>query len=236
MTTSLTIVRYPAWAIPFAFFAMMLHRFALYFNKKISFYKLMGSGKNGSFDKTPDLRQWAIMAVNAKVVPVQGSCGEITTQLYGKFISSWYKIFSCEVFHIFLEPVQSHGTWDAKSPFAYCNTSLEDDERMATLTRATIRLNKLKYFWQNVAPAATAMLTAPGFITSFGIGEIPWIKQATFSIWESKAAMQQFAYGSKVHAEIIKKTRAQKWYSEDMFVRFKILGSVGTLRGKNPLG
>jgi hypothetical protein len=28
----------------------------------------------------------------------------------------------------------------------------------------------------------------------------------------------------KEHAEVIKKTRQQKWYSEDMFTRFRVLG------------
>jgi hypothetical protein len=94
------------------------------------------------------------------------------------------------------------------------------------LTRATIRLNKLKYFWQNVAPVANAMSTAEGFITSYGVGEIPWIKQATFSIWENKKAMQNFAYGMKVHAEVIKKTKKQNWYSEEMFTRFRVMGEL----------
>jgi hypothetical protein len=79
------------------------------------------------------------------------------------------------------------------------------------------------------------MATAPGFITSFGIGEIPWIKQATFSIWESKEAMKAFAYGMREHSEVIQKTRRQKWYSEDMFTRFKIIESTGTIKGVSPL-
>ena len=103
------------------------------------------------------------------------------------------------------------------------------------LTRATIRINKLNSFWKNVGGVASQMAGAEGLITSLGIGEIPWIKQATFSIWESKAHMKQFAYQMKEHAEVVRKTRKEDWYSEDMFVRFKITGSKGSLRGKNPL-
>ncbi len=198
----------------------------------------MGSGRNGTFDKTPDLQQWSIMAVNntVKTEWIQNiAAHELTSSLYGKFIAKWFNIFSCEVCHFILEPVQAHGTWDKKTPFNYGKSLLKQDEWMATLTRATIRLGKLKHFWQNVAPAAEEMLTASGYITSYGIGEIPWIKQATFSIWQNKDAMQKFAYGSKAHSEIIKKTRSQKWYSEDMFVRFRILKTMGTVRGVNPL-
>ena len=106
---------------------------------------------------------------------------------------------------------------------------------IAVLTRATIRLSKLRSFWKNVDGVARDMAGADGFITSLGIGETPFIKQATFSIWESKAHMKQFAYQAREHAEVIRKTRKGDWYSEDMFVRFKILASVGTLRGKSPL-
>jgi hypothetical protein len=79
------------------------------------------------------------------------------------------------------------------------------------------------------------MAGAPGFITSVGIGEIPWVKQATFSVWQSKEQMQQFAYGRKEHSDVIKTTRRDKWYSEDMFVRFSIVSTQGTLRGVDPI-
>jgi hypothetical protein len=50
MQVSLTIIKYPNRFIPFAFFAMALHRLPLWQHKNISFYKLMGTGKNGTFD------------------------------------------------------------------------------------------------------------------------------------------------------------------------------------------
>ena len=103
------------------------------------------------------------------------------------------------------------------------------------LTRATIRMNKLKYFWQNVAPVADKMNVAKGFLFSVGVGEIPWIKQATFSVWQSREDMKAFAYGMKEHAAVIQKTRKENWYSEDMFVRFIIVNVSGTIGGKSPL-
>ena len=47
--------------------------------------------------------------------------------------------------------------------------------------------------------------------------------------------MKSFAYQGKDHTEVIHKTRKEKWYSEDMFTRFKITGSTGTIKGINPL-
>ena len=71
------------------------------------------------------------------------------------------------------------------------------------------------------------MSTSPGFILSYGIGEVPWIKQATFSIWQNKASMKAFAYNMQQHADVIKKTRKEKWYKEELFVRFRILQVKG---------
>ena len=106
---------------------------------------------------------------------------------------------------------------------------------IAVLTMATIRISKLNNFWKNVDGVAGRMASANGFISSFGIGELPWLRQATFSIWESKAAMKQFAYQMQEHTEVIRKIRAENWYSEDMFVRFVILKVSGTIRWKSPL-
>ncbi len=215
MLVTLTIIKYRTRYIPFAFFAMAIHRLPMWLHKNISFYKLMGTGKNGTFDKTPDLKQWAIMAAHKENI------SELSlANLYGNFIASWLCFFKCTTTIYELEPVESHGTWDGIKPFGILPAKSDYEGKIAVITRATIRLSKLKYFWQNVAPIAAKMVQAKGFIKSYGVGEIPWVKQATFSIWDSKEDMKNFAYGMKEHAEVIKKTRQQKWYSEDMFTRF----------------
>lgn len=236
MMTTLTIIRYPKLFIPFAFFAMAVHRLPLWINKKISFYKLMGSGRNGTFDQQPDFRQWAILAVFPGEIESKSDDEKyLTKKYYGSFIAGWFNIFNCETSTFIMTPIEGHGTWDGKKVFGELPAKSEYEGPVAVLTRATVRLNKLKFFWANVPPVAALMQGAKGFITSFGIGEIPWIKQATFSVWQSKTAMKEFAYGMKEHAEVIKKTRQQDWYSEDMFTRFIILKSTGTINQKRPL-
>jgi len=188
----------------------------------------MGSGKNGTFDIRPDLLQWAILAtVNQPLTDIEA--------LYGKFITKWWKRFECELFTIVLQPTEGHGLWDGKSPFGNLPTQTSEDGLTAVLTRATIRLTKLKAFWQNVQSAAAPLQNADGFIMSVGIGEVPWIKQATFSVWQNKKLMKQYAYGIKQHVQVISKTRKEKWYSEELFVRFKVLQASGTINGINPL-
>jgi len=239
MQVTLTIIRYRKRFIPFAFAAMAMHRFPLWRNKNISFFKLMGCGKNGTFDKEPDLQQWAILTVQTVGAAIQNFSADDAEQfnkaLFGRFIAKWFSFFNCETCSFLLDPIESHGLWDGKKVFGSLPAKSDFNGPIAVLTRATIRINKLKYFWQNVAPVASQMTTAKGFIYSAGVGEIPWIKQATFSVWKSKEDMKAFAYGMKIHADVIKKTRKQNWYSEDMFTRFSIIKVVGSIHGANPL-
>jgi hypothetical protein len=239
MTATLTIIRYRKRFIVFAILAMAIFRLPLWLSKKIGFFKLMGSGKNGTFDKTPDWQQWGILTthkVNYKHVQIKNmASGILIKKLYGRFISGWIQLFNCETITYILEPIEGHGLWDGKKVFEELPHKTDYEGQIAVLTRATIRLSKLKQFWKHVDGVAGKMAGADGFVTSYGIGEIPWIKQATFSVWQSKEAMKTFAYNMKEHQEVIQKTRQEKWYSENMFTRFKITGCVGTVNGVNPL-
>ncbi len=209
------------------FLSMAFFHLPLLLNKKITFYKLMGSGKNGTFSKMPDLKQWALLIVNEQSI--------VEKQPFGKFISTWFKLFASETLLVYLEPVKSHGSWDGKNPFAVTQNNLITSKPIAVLTRANIHFNKLSFFWKHVAPASASMRRAEGLLFSAGIGEMPWKKQATFSIWQDETSMKNFAYQTATHAEIVKKTRAEKWYKEDLFARFTVLSCEGTLAGKNPL-
>ena len=234
MTTTIYIIRYRNIAIPLAFLSMAIFHIPLFFNRKISFYKLMGTGKNGTFDKVPDFNQWAILCV-FKENSQHSNPAFNPLNLLGRFINLWFNLFSFEKFSIQLKPIVGHGLWDKKLAFGDLSSNETMDGPIATLTRATIRLSKIKHFWNHVAPIANKMTTAKGYVFSVGIGEVPWIKQATFSIWESAEDMKTFAYSMKEHREVVKKTRQEKWYSEDMFVRFKIISTHGTLKGIDPL-
>ena len=60
----LTISRYPAKHKITAFHSMALFRPSLALNKAMAFHKLMGTGRNGTFDKNPDWQQYAIFSVS----------------------------------------------------------------------------------------------------------------------------------------------------------------------------
>lgn len=228
MIVSLTFVRYKKVFMPLALFAMATHRLPLMLQHGCTFWKLLGTGRNGTFDLTPDWRQWGLLAV--------WNTREDFDRFQKKsFITAWWRMLCTESWTLLCEPLQSYGKWDGKEPFKPINPSKEYDGPIAVLTRATIRLNKLKDFWANVDDVAKLMKDAPGYITSVGIGEAPVYRQATFSLWNSEAQMKAFAYKSREHAEVIKKTRQENWYSEELFARFKLVASYGTINGINPL-
>ena len=238
MTTLLTITRYPKYMGLFGFLSMAIFRLPLWMNKKISFWKLMGCGKNGTFDIHPDWRQWAMIAVSHEPSAISSQLSAKNKkqetrnkELYGSFITAWLKFFRCEILTYLLEPIEGHGKWDGKEVFGPLPKQTDYDGIIAVLTRATIRLSRVKSFWKNVSPVVAQMAVAPGFISSIGIGEMPFIKQATFSIWESKDHVKQFAYGMQQHKNVVQKTRQEKWYSEDMFVRFRVIDTVGSIKG-----
>lgn len=224
MIATLCIVRYPRFLGWAGFLSMALFRLPLWISGKIKFFKLMGCGRNGTFDKTPDWRQWALLTI--------GSTDD--AGYHPAFTLFWWKIFGVEKWELQLAPIEGHGTWDGKEVFGNLPKQSDYEGPIGILTRATIRPSKLGQFWSHVDAIAQQMANAEGFVTSVGIGEVPWIKQATFSIWESKESMRQFAYKMKEHAEVVKKTHQEKWYSEDLFVRFKPLKSTGSLNGKLP--
>jgi heme-degrading monooxygenase HmoA len=228
MIVSLSIVRYRRLFIPFALLAMAVHRIPLAMNKKCRFWKLMGCGRNGTFDLQPDWQQWALMAT-------WDSEEDFNKFNTGSFISWWWKTFTTEKWTLLSVPLASHGKWDGIEPFKMNDYDKDHSGPVAVLTRATIRFNKLKRFWTHVDPVAQIMTKAKGYLTSVGIGEAPFIRQATISIWDNMENMKAFAYGSKEHADVIKKTRKEDWYSEELFARFKIISGSGTLNAIDPL-
>ena len=239
-------MRYPKYGGLAGLLSMALFRLPLLFNKKITFWKLLGCGKNATFDIHPDWRQYAVLAVRSWQSTVFScqlpvACYKSSQSInnckliYGSFIGWWWQFFKCETYTIILEPIEGYGCWDGEKVFGDIPKETEYDGLIAVLTRATIRLKRLKSFWQHVDSVASKTTAARGLILSAGIGELPWIKQGTFSVWQSKEHMKAFAYQMHEHIEVIQRTRKENWYSEEMFIRFKPVAALGSLKGINPL-
>ncbi len=80
-------------------------------------------------------------------------------------------------------------------------------------------------------PVSRSLKGKEGLLFSVGVGELPIIEQATFSIWRSSHAMKAYAYSSPQHAEVVRRTRELGWYKEEMFNRFEPFATEGTWAG-----
>jgi heme-degrading monooxygenase HmoA len=64
-----------------------------------------------------------------------------------------------------------------------------------------------------------------------GLGEAPFVRQATFTIWDSVADMNAYAR-SGAHLEAIQEAAQNDYFSESMFARFVPLQVQGQWHGK----
>jgi len=224
MIVALTITKFRGLTIPFAFMGMAVLRLPLWLNKKCKFWKLMGSGKDASVDLPPDYKHWAILTT-------WNDRKDYDDFYLNSLVMKWFIFFGIESFTILLNPLASHGLWSKEQPFKVDNISKTSSGKIAVITRAAIKFNRLKEFRQHIKRAANAMRIAPGFILSAGMGENPFFDQATFSIWEDAESVKNYAYKTFDHADVIKLTRAREWYKEELFARFSIVDSWGTLNG-----
>ena len=117
-----------------------------------------------------------------------------------------------------------------RAPFDQIPKASSDwNGKVVAITRARIKWRKNFIFWNSVPPVTTSLHSSPGLISAIGIGEAPIGLQGTFSIWESGEAVKNFAYSGAAHKEAIKATHRHAWYAEEMFARFALIESRGSL-------
>ena len=199
-----------------AFKQMGIAPFTFHKIEGLVFSKLMGTGAGAGFSLYPDFGTYSILCVWKDRLSADDF---INKSDHSMLISK--KAFSREDY--FLNPIHSHGKWDGLNPFKGDNIPLNKSKKIAIITRASLNFSKLFEFWRSVPKASKAIKNASGVVWFKGIGELPFIQQATFSIWNNIESVTDFAYKNKNHAEIVKKTRQRNWYKEDLFARFEII-------------
>ncbi|WP_266205648.1 spheroidene monooxygenase [Pontibacter kalidii] len=192
------------------------------------FFKLLGSGHGKGFSIKPNFRRYGLLCTWESEAAADAFLHD------SEFIRE-YKDHTEEVWTVKLLPWQSHGYWDGQEPFAPALVAKYESGPMAVLTRASINWRALPSFWRFVPKASMALDAAEGLLCSIGLGELPLVRQATFSVWESVEAMKTYAYKNPLHQEVMRRTRSENWYSEELFARFKPISSQGTWNGTDPL-
>jgi hypothetical protein len=202
-------------SIPFAFVQMAVGRRIARKIPGVTFAKLMGTGTGKTFTPSDaDLKQWAVLFVSENLETVDSS----------KFIQDWKKR-STKINRYLLNPISSHGQWSKCEPFEISPPSKSDGPIVA-ITRARLKWSQAIRFWRSIPPVVTDLHNSPGLLFSIGIGEAPIGLQGTFSVWQSGAALRDFAYKNAPHRAAIEDTKRFDWYSEELFARFELINTA----------
>ena len=207
-------------AIPVAILNMATNKLLLKRVPGIKFIKLLGTGKGESFTpKDADQLRWGIL-----VTINESNLHDLENFFVVKI---WRKISSNQ-YRVILKPISSHGLWSKQDPFIV--EKFDWSGKVAAVTRARIVWRKNLQFWKAVPPVTESLHQSEGLINAIGIGEAPIGLQGTFSIWESAAALRDFAYKGSAHVAAIAATESNKWYSEELFARFAVIEEQGVLK------
>jgi spheroidene monooxygenase len=210
-----------AWAL----FQMGPARFALRAIRDIGTVKLCGSGVGQGFTPIPDTSVYAILAT----WPDHDTARRA---MFGTHIFRRYAAMSEERMTLFLTPTAARGKWDGAEPFV--PQDVATDGPVAALTRATVRLRTASRFWRHEPAISRAIGSDPNVLFKIGIGELPLVRQATFSVWPDTASMAAFARADGPHASAIRAVRDEGLFKEELYARFRVDAVDGCWAGVTP--
>ena len=224
---TLDVWRVPARRVPRALTRVAFDGWALRRTRGLRFAKLLGTNDGSTFaPRDAELRRWALLASWERREDARAFAGSAVDR-------GWNRLAD-ERWRVELRPLSAHGRWSRRAPFGAPNPARWDGP-VAAITRARLRPSRAATFWRAIPDVAADLPGCDGLLTAFGIGEAPIGWQGTFSAWRDSAALRAFAYDGTAHRQAIRRTTEVGWYAEELFARFGVLGSDGTLDGRDPL-
>jgi heme-degrading monooxygenase HmoA len=231
---SFHLVREPGWKAPVALARLGTDLLRLRRTPGLRFARLLGTGR-GASAMGADLARTALFAVWESPDALRA------------FERGWFadrasriRAGGGEVYGLELALLSGHGRWGGRDVLADLRPSPGEPARgrpagpVAVLTRATVRPSRWHRFRGSRPPVSRELAGAPGLRAAVAIGEAPVGLQATFSIWSDPAAMLAFAR-SPEHRAVVRRTRDEGWYGEELFARFTPRAATGTWDGRDPL-
>jgi spheroidene monooxygenase len=188
----------------------------------VGFAKVLGSGEGGGFGLAPSGTHRGLFLVFDEEAQARQFIQQSP-------LLAAYRQRAREFCVALLRAYSSKGSWDG----AAMRTSTTEPPLgpIAALTRASIKPLHALPFWRLSPPAELALEASPGCLLASGLGEAPLVRQATFSVWTSTEAMNQYARGG-AHQLAIRTAYAGGYFSESMFVRFAPVEIRGVWKGR----
>ena len=178
--TSITLFRFPGfltktWAIGFGQLETRVH---LANTHEIQFSKLLGTGTRDGFYPYPKFSVYGILAVWPSFEAAQE--GIRTSQAFKR-----PRKLASEDWTLYMSASRCRGLWSGKFPFGDSNENTQLYKGCgltAVLTRATIKARHIPDFWRQVPAISQDISEQQGMLFKMGLGEVPWLHQATFTV------------------------------------------------------
>ena len=199
----------------------VIQRFFMRSVTGLVFSKVMGSGFEGGFGLRPSGSRQALFCLFVDEAAADRFLASDVARAYAsrsrEFCTAKLRAYSCK------------GTWAGR--VIEVTASVPATGPIATLTRASIKPLSAWRFWRMQPASEISLNQADGCLLATGVGEAPFFRQATFSLWTGVDAMNAYAR-TGAHLAAIQAAHAGGFFSESMFVRFVPLGLTGSWRGQ----
>ena len=201
-------------------------RFALRGVDGLEFWRVLGTGRGDDTSPGADISRTALFLTWRNEDAMHNFLREhsVARQM-GEAKEHW---------HVKLRSAGGMGSWKGRAIPELLERG-SDSGRIAIVTRAHVHTRSWRAFGKAGIPVDGSLKTASGLLGVVGIGEVPVGMLGTFSLWQSVSHMKKWAYESPQHQEVMRRTRDERWYGEEMFARFEPYDSTGTWDGANPL-
>lgn len=131
-----------------------------------------------------------------------------------------------------LQPTHVFGAWPRLDDLVPRKLAMTDDEPAAVITLGRLRLSQTVRFLRASASAEALAVRDPALLVSTGLARPPAIV-ATFSLWQSTAAMREYAFGAAEpgHRAASLAHARRPFHHESTFMRFRPYAAEGSWPG-----
>ena len=189
----------------------------------LRFVRALGSGYEGGFGVKPSWdRQGLFTLFDTE--------DEALRFAFDSPAAAAYRAHADEMFTAVMRATSARGSWGGMQMAVTAQP--DPTGPVVALTRASIRPRCAREFWSHTPASQASLEAADGCRLAAGLGEAPYLRQCTFSIWDSVAAMNAYAR-SGAHDEAIRHSMQGGWFSEWMFLRLQPLRMQGRWKGRS---